>query len=114
MRGDIKATVRFRAKLEELETLGDPTAPPIRRVRVPILRITHCDMFAFRRHPTLGSYANSALFLGMLTGVLTSMGARPGGYIDPDSPPDGAVLDGSGYLVKVEIVIPDTATWRRH
>ena len=94
------ATIQFKAKPETIYNMDGTVA--YRRVKVPTLARSHCDMHAFRSHKKYGSYANSDLFPGMLKRIKAE---RTGGYIRLDRVPDGVTVDVSGYLACVSFEV---------
>lgn len=90
------AKIQFRAKVETIYNMDETVA--YRRVKVPTLTRSHCDMNAFRSHKKYGSYANSDLFPGMLKRIKAD---RTGDYIRLDRVPEGVTVDTSGYLAYV-------------
>jgi hypothetical protein len=105
------ATIRFRAKAETIYKIDDTVAYV--RIKVPTIGARHCDMHEFRKHATLGGFANSQLFPGILKGVLTQMGVAVGGFIRLDQVPEGVTVDASKFLATVTITVADDATYRR-
>lgn len=104
------ATVSFKAKARDVFSMEDE--PLYRQVKVPIIGAQHCDMAAFRRHPKLQWFANSALFPGVLKGALKGMGVVVGGYLRLDDLPPGVEIDDTGFLAVVKIEVGPDVDWR--
>lgn len=97
-------TVTFRAKPDAWG-----------RIVVPTLTRSHCDMNAFRQSRAFGSYANSDLFVALLTRSVTRLcpdvlytakGERRH-YINVDALPTGVSIQRGSLLATVTLNLPD-------
>lgn len=61
----------------------------------------HCDMNAFRTHPTHGGFANSTLFPAILKRIRNKV--APWGWIRSDNIPEGVTINATGFLHTVTI-----------
>ncbi len=96
--------ITFRGKPETIH-FGEVAR---KRVKVPEITRSHCDMNAFRCSRRFGSYANSDLFPAMLKRELTKIGVKPYLYLD-ELHPVGVEIDASGFLWSVTITLPDNS-----
>ena len=88
------ATITFKAK----ERNGFIDVPQFKR--------SHCDMAAFRDHPTYGFLANSDLFPNALAKIRrTAIGSDHREYIKSASLPDHVTVDRSAFLATVTITV---------
>lgn len=90
----------FRAKIEDVFDC-ETNKVTFRRIKVPVLKRSHCDMQAFRMSRAFGSYANSDLFPSILGRVRSSIAKD--GYLRLDWLPENVSVDTSGFLAKVTI-----------
>ena len=97
------ARITFKGKVQDVWYVGDDSAPAYRYVQVPTLDRKHCDMAAFRAHPKYGAYANSDLFLGMLSRIRAQVfsDCATSGHMRLDRIPAGVTVDTSGFLAVV-------------
>ena len=93
------ATIRFKAKPEVIYNMDMTEA--YRRIKVPKLSRSHCDMASFRKHPKFGPYANSDLFANLLAKQLRDRAIKE--YIRLDQIPESVTVDTSGFLAVVTI-----------
>lgn len=93
------ANVTFKAKAGKLLVDG----VQVDTFKIPAITRNHCDMPAFRHHPTdkrLNSVANSDLFLGLVNGMIKQF--YPSGYIRANKLQDNTTIQ-PGYLATVTI-----------
>lgn len=95
----LMATITIRTKIRTANS-----TEPYRYIQIPSLKRSHCDMAAFRSHPQFRPYANSDLFLGMVTRELRKRGIGETLKVDTDLP-DGVSIDDSGFLAVLTITI---------
>lgn len=110
------ATLQFKAKVQ------DGICPETGRtlyqfIDLPTFRRSHCDMPAFRRHPKLGSLANSNMFEGILArerkrlfGPMARIFLPVDGQPLPrgaSAPPECVHIDTSGFLAVVTITLQE-------
>jgi hypothetical protein len=91
------ATITFRGKIRDVHYPDDSLA--YRYIAIPQLRRHHCNMQAFRNHPTYGGYANSDLFHTMLSRIRETI--SPLGRLRLDSIPAYVSVDSSKFLATV-------------
>ena len=60
--------IKFKGKTQTVYNMDDTIC--YQYVKVPKLTRGHCDMAAFRNSRRFGAYANSDMFLNMLTSVI--------------------------------------------
>jgi hypothetical protein len=96
-------TIQFRAKIVTIYYTDDTIA--YRRIKIPSIARHHCDMNAFRRSRKFGAYANSDLFLAMVTRALKENGIA--NFLRMGALPEGVAVDESGFLAGVTITLPD-------
>lgn len=95
------ATITFRAKVETIYSFSNGvTTVAYRRIKVPTLTRSHCEMSEFRSHPQYGGLANSDLFANVLATIKTK---QLGEYLRLDRIPDNVSIDESGFLAIVKI-----------
>ena len=99
--GDQMPTVRFKAKPETIYNMDE--TPAWTWVKVPKLTRTHCDMDAFRQDVRFRSYANSDLFLSLLTRTLEKAGIKS--HIRLDDIPNFVTIEPVGFLYTVTIEV---------
>ena len=90
--------IKFKAKVQTIYNMDDTVA--YHYIQVPVLKRNHVNMGQARQHPKYGSYANSDLFLGMLSKIRKDMFGYSG-EIKLDSIPEGVTVDTSGFLATV-------------
>lgn len=94
----MSAQIKFKCKIEKNGIDGSEF------IRIPKLTTTHCDMNAFRKHPRLGSLANSKMFIMALDrDLLMNQGIRTECYVPLDKLPDSVTVDTSKFLAVVTI-----------
>ena len=95
------ATIRFRGKIETVRyAFSDEVA--CRRIKVPKFERRHCNMAEFRCHPKYGAYANSDLFLSILSRIKRD---TFGDYLRLDRIPENVTVNTEGYLAEVTLSI---------
>lgn len=95
------ANIQFKAKIRTVYNMDD--SPAWQYVECPDFKRHHCDMPAFRDHPKFGVFANSDLFLNVLSRVKKDI--APNGTIRLDRLPPNVVIDNSGFLAVVTISV---------
>lgn len=95
------AQIKFKGKVQSVYNMDDTLA--FQYIQVPVLDRKHCDMGAMRKHPKYGSYANSELFNGMLSGIRKTVFGRE--MLRLDGIPDGVTVDTSGFLAVVSFEV---------
>lgn len=91
------AQIKFKTKLKSMYIVGGTFDYDY--VQVPEFKRSHCDMQAFRSHSKYGAYANSDLFLGMLSHIRKN--TFKNGILKMNEIPDGVHVDTSGFFVSV-------------
>jgi hypothetical protein len=99
----IMAKIEFKAKVESVYNHDETVAYQI--IRVPHFERRHCDMPAFRSHPTYQGLANSDFFGGILQRIRREkFGVKDyDPHIRLDRLPDGVIVDTSKFLAVVSI-----------
>jgi len=88
------ATITFKAK--ERNGLID----------VPTFKRSHCDMTAFRSHPTYGMFANSDLFPNALARIRRTMiGSDHREWLKSADLPANVTIDRTGFLATVTVTV---------
>jgi hypothetical protein len=101
----MKATIRFRAKVETVYNMDD--TPAYELIKVPRFERRHCEIAEFRRHPRFQAYVNSDLFPGVLNGIRKKV-TTGDGYLRLDrieQLPYGVSVDRSGFLATVTVTV---------
>lgn len=96
------ATIRFKGKVENVRNNDGTIAYQF--IRVPTLTKKHCDMHAFRFHPTFGMLANSDLFSNILSRIRSDIVGNGLG-LRLDRIPPNVVVDTSAFMATVAIEV---------
>lgn len=91
------ATITFKAKIGDHGSYG-------KVIRIPELKREHCDMAAFRSHPTYGGLANSDLFRSILRRIRREVFGETD-YLRLDSVPAGVAVDPTSFLAVVTVTV---------
>jgi hypothetical protein len=97
------AKITFKAKVRSLIGAYDGCSA---YVNVPMFDRSHCDMPAFRAHPTFGGIANSDLFPKALRRLRRELiGSDSREYFRLCNLPAGVTVDRSGFLAVVTVEV---------
>lgn len=92
------ARITFKAKSKPCSNVDGSDVHEY--INIPKLTRSHCDMAAFRQHSKYGGYANSDMFIGMLSHIRGEVfGNRA--TLRLDRIPAGVQVDISGFLIVV-------------
>ncbi len=103
------AKVQFRAKIETVYNMDDTVA--YRRVKVPKLKQSHCDMSAMRMHSNsrISGFSNPDLFPNILAGYRREIFGQNidtfEGYVRLDKMPERVTVVEKGLFATVSFDI---------
>lgn len=97
------AKITFKTRIEMVYNMDE--TPYGEAFKIPNIKTSHCDMNAFRTHSEFGSYANSVLFLQILSRHLKRLGLPAGQYVYIDKLPKNVTIKRTDFLSIVTIEV---------